>query len=72
MSKSLPALLQSTVKLLFCPKYALDSPAPLDVTLLASEANLGSALYTVSVEARVTDCTIKDDVSLTPPALTSR
>lgn len=40
----LPALLQSTRKELFWPTKAFDSPAPLEVTLLASEDDLGMAL----------------------------
>lgn len=34
-----PALLQSTVKLFFCPTKALDSPTPRQTTLLASEVS---------------------------------
>lgn len=34
-----PALLQSTVKLFFCPTRALDSPVPRQTTLLASEVS---------------------------------
>lgn len=37
---SSPALLQSTVKLFFCPTKALDSPAPRQTTLLASHISL--------------------------------
>lgn len=40
----LPALLQSTRKELFWPTKAFESPAPLEVTLLASEDALGMAL----------------------------
>jgi hypothetical protein len=40
----LPALLQSTRKELFWPTKAFESPAPLEVTLLASEDDLGMAL----------------------------
>lgn len=36
-----PALLQSTVKVFFCPTKAFDRPAPRETTLLASEENLG-------------------------------
>lgn len=39
-----PALLQSTRKELFWPTKAFDRPAPLEVTLLASEDDLGMAL----------------------------
>lgn len=35
-----PALLQSTVKLFFCPTTALDRPAPRQTTLLASDVSL--------------------------------
>lgn len=34
-----PALLQSTVKLFFCPTKALDSPVPRQTTLLASDVS---------------------------------
>lgn len=34
-----PALLQSTVKLFFCPTRALDNPAPRHNTLLASDVS---------------------------------
>lgn len=40
----IPALLQSTKKELFWPTKAFESPAPLEVTLLASEEALGMAL----------------------------
>lgn len=36
-----PALLQSTVKVFFWPMKAFERPAPLEMTLLASEENLG-------------------------------
>lgn len=36
---SSPALLQSTVKLFFCPTKALDSPVPRQTTLLASDVS---------------------------------
>lgn len=35
----LPALLQSTVKLFFCPTAALDSPVPRQTTMLASDVS---------------------------------
>ena len=34
-----PALLQSTVKLFFCPTTALDSPVPRQTTMLASDVS---------------------------------
>ncbi|TNN82091.1 hypothetical protein EYF80_007737 [Liparis tanakae] len=34
-----PALLQSTVKLFFCPTAALDRPVPRHTTMLASDAS---------------------------------
>ncbi len=34
-----PALLQSTVKLFFCPTKAFDSPVPRQTTLLASDVS---------------------------------
>lgn len=37
---SSPALLQSSVKLFFCPTKALDSPVPRQTTLLASDVSL--------------------------------
>lgn len=35
-----PALLQSTVKLFFCPTKALDKPVPRQTTLLASDVSV--------------------------------
>lgn len=39
-----PALLQSTVKLFFCPTKALDNPVPRQTTLLASDVSVAEAL----------------------------
>lgn len=39
-----PALLQSTVKLFFCPTTTLDSPVPRQTTLLASDVSLVAAV----------------------------
>lgn len=39
LSVTSPALLQSTVKLFFCPTTALDSPGPRHTTLLASDVS---------------------------------
>lgn len=68
----LPALLQSTRKELFWPTKAFERPAPLEVTLLASEDALGMALKQVSVDDLVTDSTRMDEVSLAAPGLTRR
>ena len=63
-----PALLQSTVKVFFWPTKALDRPAPLEMTLLASEENLGPKDPLIADDF-VTVSTRTDDVSckLWPP-----
>lgn len=66
----LPALLQSTVKVFFCPMKALERPDPRDTTLLASEENLGKeAKDPAMVDDLVTVSTRTDEVSwrLCPP-----
>lgn len=66
----LPALLQSTVKVFFCPMKALERPDPRDATLLASEENLGKeAKDPAMVDDLVTVSTRTDEVSwrLCPP-----
>lgn len=45
-----PALLQSTVKLFFCPTKALDSPVPRQTTLLASEVSFVAEVEEVEEE----------------------
>lgn len=65
-----PALLQSTVKVFFCPTKALERPDPRDTTLLASDENLGKeANDPAMVEDLVTVSTSTDEVSwrLCPP-----
>lgn len=70
-----PALLQSTVKLFFCPTEALDSPVPRQTTLLASDVSLVEVeveelLYAPpTLEVLVTVSTKTEEVSwrLCPP-----
>lgn len=50
---SSPALLQSTVKLFFCPSTALDRPAPRQTTLLASDVSLAEETEAEEAEAEV-------------------
>lgn len=62
--KAVPALLQSTVKVFFWPMKALESPAPLEITLLASDENLGSVENDPATEDDfVTVSTRTDEVS---------
>lgn len=59
-----PALLQSTVKVFFWPMKALESPAPLETTLLASDENLGREEKDPATEDDfVTVSTSTEDVS---------
>lgn len=71
---SLPALLQSTVKLLFWPTKALLSPVPRLTTLLASEsADLGMALCVkLLLDALTAGSTVRVDISLALVTLTRR
>lgn len=65
-----PALLQSTVKVFFCPMKAFERPDPRDTTLLASDENLGKdAKDPAMVDDLVTVSTSTDEVSwrLCPP-----
>lgn len=71
---SLPALLQSTEKLLFWPTKALLRPGPRLSTLLASESpSLGMALCVkLLLEARTAGSNVRVDVSLALVTFTSR
>lgn len=61
---SSPALLQSTVKVFFCPMKALDRPAPLETTLLPSDENFGNEPNAPpTAEDLLTVSTRTDDVS---------
>lgn len=65
-----PALLQSTVNVFFWPTKAFDRPEPLEMTLLASEENLGKEAKAPPIaDDLVTVSTRTDDVScrLWPP-----
>lgn len=69
---SVPALLQSTLKVFFCPMKPLLSPRPLATTRLASElAHPGAACWLV-VTLRVTGSTRTDEVSCMLWLLTNR
>lgn len=62
--KAVPALLQSTVKVFFWPMKALESPAPLEITLLASDENFGRVEKDPATEDDfMTVSTRTDDVS---------
>lgn len=68
--RSSPALVQSTVNVFFWPTKALESPAPREMTLLASEVNLGNEAKGPPIEEVFeTVSTRTDDVSwrLCPP-----
>ena len=70
---NLPALLQSTEKLLFCPMKALLRPGPRRSTLLASEKGwLGALLCQGLLEACSTGSTVRVEVSLALETWTRR
>lgn len=72
-SSSVPALLQSTVKLLLWPTKALLRPAPRLTTLLASESpSLGMALCVKLLDARIAGSSVRVDVSLAFVTFTRR
>lgn len=72
--RSLPALLQSTEKLLLWPTKALLRPGPRLSTLLASESvSLDMALWVkLLLDALTAGSTVKVDVSLALVTCTSR